>query len=157
MIEEYALFGHFMSISTERQEEGGWSTLFFAWAIALAATLGALFIGEIMGQAPCILCWYQRAFMFPLALVLAVAVIQADRNVWRYALPLSGAGLLVAVYHVLLYYGFIPEAIVPCGKGPSCSDAKMTIFNVVPLPVLSLFAFSAISILLLIGRRETVR
>lgn len=146
-----------MDISTGKGKEGGWSALFLAWIIALAASLGALFIGEVMGQAPCILCWYQRAFMFPLALVLAVAVLQADRNVWRYALPLSGAGLAIAAYHVLLYYGFIPEAVVPCGKGPSCSDAQMTIFNVVPLPVLSLLAFFAISSLLLVGRRETVR
>lgn len=137
--------------------ESGWLVLFLAWIIALAASLGALFIGEVMGQTPCILCWYQRAFMFPLALVLAVSALRIDRGVWRYALPLSGVGLLIAAYHVLLYYGFIPEAVVPCGQGPSCSDAKMTIFEVVPLPVLSLLAFAAISFLLLAVRKEPVR
>ena len=146
-----------MSVRDKRSEDDGWLTLFLAWMVALIASLGALFIGEVMGQTPCILCWYQRAFMFPLALILAVSAFRMDRGVWPYALPLSGAGLLIATYHVLLYYGFVPEAVVPCGKGPSCTDAKMTIFEVIPLPVLSLLAFAAISFLLLIDRREHAR
>lgn len=135
-------------------DHGGWMPLFLAWLIALASSLGALFIGEIMGQTPCLLCWYQRAFMFPLAFVLAVAAFRLDRDVWRYALPLCGVGFLIAAYHVALYYGFIREAVVPCGKGPSCSDAKMTIFGFVPLPMLSLLGFAAISILLLMARKD---
>ena len=137
------------------QAEQRWLPLFLAWMIALSASLGAIFIGEVMGQTPCLLCWYQRAFMFPLALVLAVAAFRTDRSAWVYAIPLSGAGLLIALYHVLLYYGFIPEAVVPCVKGPSCTDAKMTIFDVLPLPVLSAFAFAAISVLLLTARRKS--
>ncbi|MGV3548650.1 disulfide bond formation protein B [Rhizobium sp.] len=143
-----------MTAKRVETDDGGWMPLFLAWLIALASSLGALFIGEIMGQTPCILCWYQRAFMFPLALVLAVAAFRTDRDVWRYALPLSAPGFLIAAYHVALYFGFIPEAVVPCGKGPSCSDAKMTIFGSVPLPVLSLVAFAAISTLLLKARKD---
>ena len=30
-----------------------------------------MFLGEILGYAPCVLCWYQRICMFPLVLVLA--------------------------------------------------------------------------------------
>ena len=36
-----------------------WVPLFAAWTTALASTLGALFIGEVMGQTPCDLCWHQ--------------------------------------------------------------------------------------------------
>ncbi|MGV8637645.1 disulfide bond formation protein B, partial [Pseudomonas aeruginosa] len=50
---------------------GSWNLLLLAWLVALVSTLSALFIGEVMGQAPCVLCWFQRAFMFPLAVVLA--------------------------------------------------------------------------------------
>ena len=42
-----------------------WLALIGAWLVALTASLGAIFIGEVMGQAPCVLCWFQRAFMFP--------------------------------------------------------------------------------------------
>lgn len=56
-----------------------------AWVVSLAATLGALFIGEVMGQAPCNLCWYQRIFMFPLVLILLAACLKQDAGVWHYA------------------------------------------------------------------------
>ena len=46
-----------------------WTLVFLAWLIATLATLGALFMSEIMGLAPCVLCWYQRIFMFPLVII----------------------------------------------------------------------------------------
>ena len=66
--------------------------LFAAWLVALGATLGALFIGEVLGQTPCTLCWYQRIAMFPLALLLGLACLHEDASVGRYALPLAAAG-----------------------------------------------------------------
>jgi disulfide bond formation protein DsbB len=128
--------------------------LCLAWLVSLGASLSAIFIGEVMGQVPCVLCWYQRAFMFPLAIVLGVAVFRADREVWRYGLPLSGVGLLIAGYHVLLYHGLISVGIAPCARGPSCTDANMRIFDLLPLPTLSLSAFLAIFALVLIAQRK---
>jgi len=131
-----------------------WGFLLAAWIIALAATLGALFIGEIMDQTPCYLCWHQRVFMFPLAVILAVATFRDDPGVWRYALPVAVLGWLVAAYHSLLYIGVIPEAVQPCGQGPSCSSADMTILGGIPIPVLSLAAFTGIAIFLALARRR---
>jgi disulfide bond formation protein DsbB len=130
-----------------------WGRLFAAWIIALAATAGALFIGEVMGQTPCHLCWHQRVFMFPLAVILGVATFREDGGVWRYVLPIAGLGWLVAAFHSLLYAGIIPEAIKPCGQGPSCSSADMTILGL-PLPYLSLAAFTAIAVLLIPASRK---
>lgn len=136
---------------------GAWLLLLGAWAIALAATLGAIFIGEIMGQAPCLLCWYQRAFMFPLAVILAVAAYRSDTSAWRYALPVAAIGWLVAAYHMLIYAELLPKSIEPCAQGgPSCTDAAMTILGIVPIPALSLGAFSAIILMLLLIRRESI-
>lgn len=135
--------------------DNAWNLLFIAWATALVASLSALFIGEIMGQAPCNLCWFQRAFMFPLVIVLAIASYRSDFAIAIYAIPLAGAGWLLAGFHSLLYLGVIPEAIEPCGKGPSCSSADMTILGSVPLPVLSLTAFTIIIASLYMARRST--
>ena len=52
-----------------------WTLVFSAWLVAAAATSGALFLGEVTGLLPCVLCWYQRIFMFPLVFVLAVNVL----------------------------------------------------------------------------------
>lgn len=131
-----------------------WWLLLAAWLIALSATLGALFIGEVMGQTPCLLCWYQRIFMFPLALILLIACVKDDSGIWRYALPLALIGAGFALYHSLLYGGIIAEPIVQCGAGPSCSSANMSLFGWLPIPFLSLIAFGAISILLFLARRR---
>lgn len=132
-----------------------WSSLFAAWLIALIASLAVLFVGEIMGQAPCNLCWFQRAFMFPLAIVLGMATLYSDPKVWRYGLPLAIGGILVAGFHSLLYTGVIPQSIAPCSKGISCTSADMTILGNLPLPILALAAFSAIAALLLIVRSRS--
>lgn len=95
--------------------------------------------------------------MFPLVVVLGVACYISDAGVWRYALPMTATGWFIALYHNLLYFGVIPESIKPCGTGPSCSGAAMTILSGVPLPLLSLGVFTLILILLvLIRRRSTV-
>ncbi|HBT69937.1 MAG TPA: disulfide bond formation protein B [Agrobacterium sp.] len=134
--------------------ETTWLLLFSAWLVALAATLGALFIGEVMGQLPCDLCWHQRAFMFPLVAILAVASFRSDAGVWLYALPVAVIGLLVSTFHNLVYFKLVPTAIKPCGEGPSCSGDAMTLFGIIPLPLLSLLAFAAIVALLLTARRR---
>ena len=143
-----------MTSTTETADDRLWLYLFAAWAIALISTLGALFIGEVMGQTPCLLCWYQRAFMFPLAIVLGVACYAADGAVWRYVLPLAVIGFLIAAYHNLLFWGLIPQEIQPCGAGPSCSSAELNLIGVIPIPLLSLLAFAALSILLFVISRR---
>lgn len=130
-----------------------WRPLGAAWGVALVSSLAVLFIGEIMGQAPCNLCWFQRVFMFPLAILLGIAAFRSDRHIVPYGLLLAAGGGLVALYHLLLYTGFIPAPIVPCDGGPSCSGGSMRIAGV-PLPLLSLAAFSAIFGLLLIFQRR---
>lgn len=125
-----------------------WALMFVAWVMALAASLGALFIGEVMGQAPCILCWYQRIFMFPLAFVLGLACFKAEPGAAKYGLVLAVPGLVTAGWHVLLFYGVVSEAIAPCTEGISCTDAEMTIWGI-PLPLLSLLTFTAIAALMM--------
>lgn len=126
-----------------------WGLILFAWIIALGATLGALFIGEVLGQAPCVLCWYQRIAMFPLVIILGIACLYDDLLVWRYALPLSLIGFAIALWHSLLYAGIVAEAIVPCSaSGPSCTSSDMLLLDLIPLPYLSLACFSSLIALL---------
>lgn len=135
--------------------QGHWTLLLLAWLIALVATAGALFIGEVMGMTPCVLCWYQRIAMFPLVVVLGIACYHADRRGAVYAVPLALAGSVVASYHTLLVGGWIPKAWTPCSAGVSCADQNLEILNGVRIPWLSLAAFAAIAGLLLIYRRKT--
>ena len=134
--------------SGERLMSRNENILLAAFVVALAATLGALYIGEILGQTPCILCWYQRIAMFPLVVVLGIAAFRGDETARFYVLPLAAIGLILAAWHSGLYFGIIPEPIVPCTKtGPSCTSAAMT-FVGVPIPLMSLFSFAAITIMM---------
>ncbi len=130
-----------------------WQLLFVAWLMATVGTLGALFMSEIMGLVPCELCWYQRICLFPLSVVLLMGLLPLDRGVVRYALPVTLIGLGFTVYHCLLFYGFIPESLQPCRQGISCKDDNMELFGWLPIPILSLIAFSAITLLLIKVRK----
>lgn len=142
-------------IETEDKTTQKWNILFVGWLIALVSTLGAIFIGEVMGKVPCDLCWYQRILMFPLPVLLGVALYCRDFSIWRYALPLSVGGVLVSAFHSLLYLKIIPEEIKPCTEtGPSCSGADMLLWGIVPLPLLSLLAFLVISLTLITLRKK---
>lgn len=132
-----------------------WSLIFAAWLVASLATLGALFMSEIMGFAPCVLCWYQRIFMFPLVLVLALGLFPFDPKVLRYALPLALVGLLVAVFHLLLTAGVIPESMTPCRQGIPCATVQIEWFGFVTIPLLSALAFLAINALLVASYFKT--
>ena len=128
-----------------------WWLIFGAWLVASASTLGALFFGEVMNLPTCVLCWYQRIFMFPLVLVLPVGMFPFDRKVVRYALPLAALGWLVAAFHVLLVAGVVPESATPCTQGVPCSEQVIAWFGFVTIPLLSLVAFSAVIALLVMA------
>jgi disulfide bond formation protein DsbB len=125
-----------------------WAFLFSAWLVAIVSTLGALFLGEVMRVAPCTLCWYQRVFMFPLVFVLASGLFPLDRRVLRYAAPLVAVGWVVALFHLLLTRGYIPETMTPCTQGIPCSRIDVEWFGFLTIPMLSLLSFSAIGLAL---------
>ena len=131
--------------------------VFACWLVASASTLGALFLSEVMAIAPCVLCWYQRIFMFPLVLILPAGLLPFDRKIVRYALPLALAGWLIALFHVLLAAGAIPESIRPCTQGVPCTEEQIIWFGFLTIPHLSLLAFSVVNTLLLLTHLKESR
>lgn len=131
-----------------------WQLLFACWLLALISTAGSLFLSEVMDYAPCVLCWYQRIPMYALVIVLGVGLQTQDPGVVKYATPLALIGLALATYHCLLYLGFIPKSIQPCGKGVSCADVKLQLWGVVTIPLMSLLVFGAISAGLIFAKRK---
>jgi len=125
-----------------------------AWIIALASSLAVLYIGEVLAQAPCNLCWFQRAFMFPLAVVLGLGLWFEDHRVGRYGVALALGGAAISLWHLGLYTGVLPEPIQPCtATGPSCTDDNQ-VFLGLPIPLLSLIAFALIAFLSFFSLKE---
>jgi len=139
----------------QNQKDTNWNILFLCWLLVSVSALGSLFFSYVMEFAPCVLCWYQRIFLFPLVLILAIGLFPFDKKVVKYALPLAIAGWLTAAYHNLLYAGIIPESIQPCSKGVSCTEEYINLFGFLSIPILSLLSFSTIVTLLIILYRRT--
>ena len=119
-----------------------------AWIIALVATVGSLFFSEVMNLPPCVLCWYQRIAMYPLVLIIGVGIVLRDARLKYYALPVSVGGLLIAIYHNLLYYGILPDSIAPCTQGVSCTSVQIEWLGFITIPLMALTAFVSISLCL---------
>lgn len=112
-------------------------------------------MSEIMGFAPCVLCWWQRIFMFPLVFILAVGLFPFDPKVVRYALPLAVGGLLVAGFHLLLLAGYIPETLALCRQGIPCSTVQVEWLGFITIPLLSFLSFLVINALLITAYLKT--
>ncbi|RHB50445.1 disulfide oxidoreductase [Exiguobacterium sp. AM39-5BH] len=128
--------------------------LYLAWVVALTAMLGSLYFSEIREFVPCELCWIQRIFMYPLVILLGVAVFTDDRTVKKYVLPLSIIGGLISLYHYLVQKvpGFAD--IKPCVQGVPCNVQYINWFGFVTIPLLALTAFTMITLLVWRVRRN---
>lgn len=127
--------------------------LYFAFFVALIATLGSLFFSEILHFPPCVLCWYQRIAMYPLVAIFAVGIIRKDKNVDFYAWPLIISGSLIGLYHNLLYYNVLSEALAPCIAGISCTTKFIQWLGFITIPFLSLAAFLTLGVTMVIYRK----
>ena len=136
--------------NTQQERKSFELPAYAAWTAALLGMMMSLFFSEVMGYPPCALCWYQRIALYPLVAVIAVGIIFRDRRLKHYALPLAVAGLLIAVYHNLLYYGVIPETAAPCTEGASCTETQVEWLGFITIPLMSLVAFAFINVCLLL-------
>jgi len=78
-----------------------------AFMVPAFAMFGSLWFSEAANYNPCKLCWYQRACMYPLAVILLVALLRknkvaARQEVTVYAVPLAVVGSVISLYHYLL-------------------------------------------------------
>ena len=128
--------------------------LYVAWLIAVLSVVGSLFFSEVMQLPPCVLCWYQRIAMYPLVLVIGTGIFLRDARVKFYAVPLSIVGLAIAIYHNLIYYGFVPESITPCSEGVPCNAVQIELLGFITIPLMGLAAFAVMTVCLLLYKQE---
>ena len=123
------------------------NALAMAWVVALLATAGSLYFSEVAGFEPCLLCWYQRIAMYPLALIIGIAAWRDDAGVSRYAIPLAGIGAVVSAYHVALQrLPGLPSGA--CSLEAPCSAIELERFGFVTIPVMALIGFVSIIVVL---------
>ena len=119
--------------------------------VAVGATAGSLYFSEIANFTPCELCWFQRIFMYPMAVIFLVAAIRKDRGVFVYALPLSVIGFAIAAYHIQLQ--LFPEQSSFCEVTNPCTSSAVKALGFMTIPHMSAISFALIISLAFISRR----
>ncbi len=112
-------------------------SLALALVVALAAVTGSLFYSEVVGFEPCLLCWWQRVFLYPLSIIFAVAWWKGNRFAFNYAIPLATLSAILSTYHSYVYMG--GTSILPCtALGGACSKIYVLAFSYITIPMMSL-------------------
>ncbi len=130
--------------------------LLILFLLSLSATLGSLVYSSVIGFAPCILCIWQRVFLFPQVIILAVALKKKYPKIVDYLIPLTVIGGVIALYHVYISLGFNTFGI-PCGINPgetSCLIQYVNEFGYITIPVMSLTIYVYVFILQLFIKKH---
>lgn len=129
---------------------------YFVFIISLIATLGSLFFSEVAHYNPCVLCWYQRIFMYPQPLLLYMAFMRIEKTLTPYLILLNSVGAIIALYHYTIQRN--PAlSLVPCKAGEvSCVFVPTFHYGYISIPMMALTAF-VMNLLLLTIFNENLR
>lgn len=130
------------------------SAVYLAWLLAIFGTFLSLILSNIYHWEICHLCWYQRACLYPLVIILGIACFRKDNSIGIYTLPITIIGFVLSLYQYMeqVIPGFAPIDV--CGSGPSCSNIHMQLLGFITLPFVSLLGFLVISALLFLGLKN---
>lgn len=127
-----------------------------AAVVAVVCTAGSLYLSEVAGFLPCRLCWVQRAFMYPAALLLVAALVTKQRLLATLAAVLAGIGLPVALFH--RYEQAAGEIGGVCDASNPCSGRWINHFGFVTIPTMAAVGFLAIlTFVVMDGRADRLR
>lgn len=116
----------------------GKHALVLGFLISLGSIIGSLFYSEVIGFEACILCWWQRVFLYSIAPVMA----------WGLWSKRFGSAVMISVILALLalLVGGYQEisnltgaSLLTCtGIGGACSKVFVKEFGYITIPVMSI-------------------
>lgn len=119
--------------------------------VSLAAIVGSLLYSEVIGYEPCLLCWWQRVFIYPNFVLFLVAISKKTRNVFDYILPLGIIASIIAAYQSYANLG--GGSILPCtAEGGACSKVYVLEFGYITIPLMGLTIAVYLIVVSLIGK-----
>ena len=142
--------------ATAVRELGGYA-LPVAVAVAAVSTLGSLYLSEVEGFVPCLLCWVQRGFMYPLVLLLAWLITRPNRVVQLLVLIMSISGALVAAYHYGEQQGWWGGSEEFCSAEAPCTFIWVQHFGFMSIPFMAFTGFCLIALLVALHMNRPVR
>jgi disulfide bond formation protein DsbB len=122
-----------------------------AFLFSFAGVLGSLIYSNFIGLEPCLLCWVQRIFLYPIAILLFVALVKKEKVMTDYILGLAIPGALVALYHSFTQLGEI--SLTNCTSiGGSCSVVYFINLGYITIPFMAFTVFITVIALMLVDK-----
>ena len=134
---------------------GSWA-LPGAFLVAALSMTGSLYFSEVAKIVPCELCWFQRILMYPQVLLLGLALLKKNRDIFYQSITLSVIGLGFSIYHYYLQRGGNP--LIPCstvGFSVSCSQNFTLDFGYITIPLMAMTGFVMIIVAMLLFLQRT--
>lgn len=120
------------------------NTTEIVFVVSTIATLGSLYFSNVLGYEPCRLCWFQRIFMYPIAVISGSALFLGKSDLKDYAMPLALIGAPIGVYHSMIQR-FEQFTSSGCSvTAVSCSTEYTFHYGYITIPVMALTAFLVI-------------
>ncbi len=111
--------------------------LWLGFGVSVVAVVGSLLYSNLIGFPPCTLCWWQRIFIYPQAILFLVAIIKKDRGIFDYALPMSVAAFFISLYQSYINLG--GTSVLPCtAVGGECAKVYVLEYGYITIPLMSL-------------------
>ncbi|MEK6873475.1 MAG: disulfide bond formation protein B [Nanoarchaeota archaeon] len=130
------------------------NSILFAFILTIGATIGSLIYSDIIGLPPCDLCWYQRALIYPQVIILLVALIKKNKEVFDYVMGLNVIGIIISGYqYVMQMINYSGPCPIGSG-GISCFAKDVFEFGYITIPLMSLTIFVVVIVLTWMAKHE---
>ncbi|MDB5237787.1 MAG: thiol-disulfide oxidoreductase-like protein [Candidatus Kaiserbacteria bacterium] len=126
--------------------------VFLLSALSVAGTLLLQYAGALN---PCVLCWWQRVFMYPIVIISFIAFLKNTdfSGIADYVLAMSVVGGAIALYQHLLQV--LPSGLlIPCDAAGDCSVRSVFKFGFVTIPWMALSVFAVFVLIAIIARKK---
>ncbi len=121
------------------------NSLLLALVIVTGSTIGSLYYSYGLGYASCDLCWFQRAMIYPQVVILGVAFLKKNKEIFDYVIGLNVVGFIIGAYQYYFQMFGNAEAC-PIGE-VSCFSIYVLEMNYITIPMMSLSVFVLVGVL----------
>ncbi len=157
LLSHFAL-AFFLLALLAREREGrtimklaGENSLLLSWLFSIATLLGSLLYSWGVGFEPCVLCWWQRIFLFPLVIIFGLAWWRGDRKVFRYTTPLVVLAGVISLYQTYTNLG--GTSLLECtGSEGACAKLYVYEYGYITIPTMALTSVAYLLLLTFINR-----
>lgn len=126
-------------------------TMFFAMT-------GSIFYSNVIGFEPCVLCWFQRIFIFSQVVLLLTALVKKmdKKIIGNLLLPMSVVGGIFSLYHY--YIKMTGNSPLPCAAfstgNTDCAKQLVLEFGYINIPMMALSAFLLTGIIYVVLKKS---